>query len=186
MSELKIENFVMEDGRLAEKHVKDEGNQKVTDIYVEPKRNKNLAHRIIEKKANVVISREIETIDENTGEVIEKKVESCDPTDKMEVREHIVASPSMYAQSVQEDPCYVTKQDLSRFAGEMASQTKEAILLATKALSAGHKNETVSAMQIAVGEKIEEQKATNSSKELFLYALVGLGAAAILYVQFVM
>lgn len=60
--------FVFNDGRKAEKVEIDEGKTKITEIYVEPKPEKKLAQRIIEKYC--VCEREIETIDEATGEVI--------------------------------------------------------------------------------------------------------------------
>ena len=48
---------------------------KVTEVYVEPKQEKKLAKRITEKLC--VCEREIETIDESTGEVISKVVEKA-------------------------------------------------------------------------------------------------------------
>lgn len=67
------EEFVFEDGRKAEKVEIDEGKTKVIEIYVEPKPEKKLAQRITEKYC--VCEREIETIDEITGEVLNKVVE---------------------------------------------------------------------------------------------------------------
>jgi hypothetical protein len=67
------DEFLYEDGRKAEKIEIDEGKIKVTEVYVEPKVEKKLAQRITEKYC--VCEREIETIDENTGEVISKIVE---------------------------------------------------------------------------------------------------------------
>ena len=65
--------FVVDDGRKAEKIEVDHGKTKVTEIYVEPKPEKKLAQRITEKYC--VCEREIEIIDENTGEVVERVVE---------------------------------------------------------------------------------------------------------------
>lgn len=68
------DEFLLEDGRKAEKVEVDQGKTKVTEIYVEPKPpQKKLAKRITEKYC--VCEREIETIDEVTGQVVEKVVE---------------------------------------------------------------------------------------------------------------
>jgi hypothetical protein len=67
------DEFVFEDGRKAQKVEMDHGKTKVTEIYVEPKPEKKLAQRITEKYC--VCEREIEIIDENTGEVVEKIIE---------------------------------------------------------------------------------------------------------------
>ena len=67
------EDFVFDDGRKAEKLEIDQGKTKVIEIYVEPKSEKKLAKRITEKYC--VCEREIETIDEITGEVVSKIVE---------------------------------------------------------------------------------------------------------------
>lgn len=70
------DEFLYEDGRKAEKIEKEEGKTKVTEVYVEPKVEKKLAQRITEKYC--VCEREIETIDENTGEVVSKVVEKVE------------------------------------------------------------------------------------------------------------
>lgn len=62
------EEILFDDGRKAEKIEKEEGKAKVTEIFVEPKLEKKLAQRITEKYC--VCERIIETIDENTGEVV--------------------------------------------------------------------------------------------------------------------
>ena len=46
---------------------------KVTEVYVEPKQEKKLAKRITERLC--VCEREIETINESTGEVVDRVVE---------------------------------------------------------------------------------------------------------------
>lgn len=65
--------FLYEDGRKAEKVEIDNGKTKVVEVYVEPKLEKKLAQRITEKYC--VCEREIETIDEKTGEVLSRVVE---------------------------------------------------------------------------------------------------------------
>lgn len=65
--------FIFDDGRKAEKVEIDQGKTRVVEIYVEPKPEKKLAQRITEKYC--VCEREIETIDELTGEVVDRVVE---------------------------------------------------------------------------------------------------------------
>ena len=62
------EEILFDEGRKAEKIEKEEGKTKVTEIFVEPKLEKKLAQRVTEKYC--VCERIIETIDENTGEVV--------------------------------------------------------------------------------------------------------------------
>jgi len=70
-----MSEFILDDGRKAEKV---ENNvdplTKVTEVYVEPKPSKRLSQRVTEKFC--VCEREIETIDEDTGEVVSKVVEN--------------------------------------------------------------------------------------------------------------
>lgn len=73
-----MSEFTLDDGRKAEK-VENKIDQftKVTEVYVEPKLTKKLSQRITEKLC--VCEREIETIDEYTGEVVSKVIEKvCD------------------------------------------------------------------------------------------------------------
>lgn len=67
------EEFIFNDGRKAEKVEIDQGKTKVIEVYVEPKLEKKLAQRITERYC--VCEREIETIDEATGEVVDRVVE---------------------------------------------------------------------------------------------------------------
>lgn len=71
--------FLLEDGRKAEKVEIDQGKVKVTEIYVEPKQDKKLSQRITEKYC--VCERQIETIDENTGEVVSTIIEKVSGDD---------------------------------------------------------------------------------------------------------
>jgi uncharacterized membrane protein len=69
-----MSEFVFQDGRKAEKvENKIDPMTNVTEIYVEPKQEKKLAQRITEKFC--VCEREIETINESTGEVVDRFVE---------------------------------------------------------------------------------------------------------------
>ena len=74
-----MSEFTLNDGRKAEK-IENEVDQftKVTEVFVEPKLPKKLSQRITERLC--VCEREVETIDETTGEVLSKVVEKvcCD------------------------------------------------------------------------------------------------------------
>lgn len=70
-----MQEFTLDDGRKAEKIENAvDPTTKVTEIYVEPKQVKKLSQRITEKFC--VCEREIETIDESTGEVVSRVVEN--------------------------------------------------------------------------------------------------------------
>lgn len=69
-----MSEYTLEDGRKASKT---ENNidplTKVTEVYVEPKLQKKLSQRITERLC--VCEREIETLDETTGEVVSREVQ---------------------------------------------------------------------------------------------------------------
>lgn len=69
-----MSEFTLEDGRKAEKVENNPDNlTKVIEVYVEPKFQKRLSQRITEKFC--VCEREVETINEDTGEVVSRVVE---------------------------------------------------------------------------------------------------------------
>jgi N-methylhydantoinase A/oxoprolinase/acetone carboxylase beta subunit len=76
--ESKMSEFTLDDGRKAEKLENNlDPMTKVTEVYVEPKLQKKLSQRITERFC--VCEREIETLDEATGEVVNRIVEkTCD------------------------------------------------------------------------------------------------------------
>jgi len=70
-----MSEFTLEDGRKAEKVENNPDSlTKVTEVYVEPKPTKKLSQRITERFC--VCEREIETVDEATGEVVDRVVEN--------------------------------------------------------------------------------------------------------------
>jgi hypothetical protein len=64
---------------------------------MEEERPLKLRQRVVEKKKNVVYEREIQTVDD-TGNVIEAKVESCEPRVDLRLVDHI-ATVGVNAQS---------------------------------------------------------------------------------------
>lgn len=111
----KIEKWTLEDGRRAERHVKDSGEERVIELHVEDERPLRLQQRIVEKTKPFVYEREIEVVDKS-GNVVEKKVESVEPKVQMQLVEHlgVAAGDTFSAQSVKEDDCdcHVTKEEM--------------------------------------------------------------------------
>lgn len=123
-----------EDGRYGEKRVKEvvdsDGVKRIyEELWVEPRPEKRLAKRQIKHIRPVVHTIETEIVDEETQEVIDRKIESVDPEPRMELRRHIVSESTLAAQSAPKDDgdcdCWVTRDEL-----------KEAIVAAVKAVSA--------------------------------------------------
>ena len=70
-----MSEYILDDGRKAERKENNlDSLTKVTEVYVEPKAQKKLAQRITERLC--VCERQLETIDEETGEVVERVVEN--------------------------------------------------------------------------------------------------------------
>jgi hypothetical protein len=73
--ETNMSEFILDDGRKAEKVENNPDSlTKVTEVYVEPKPSKKLSQRITERFC--VCEREVETVDEETGEVVDRVVEN--------------------------------------------------------------------------------------------------------------
>ena len=94
-----IEKWTMEDGRRAERHVTNNGNEKIMEVYVEDSRPLRLQQRMVEKTKPFIYERKIETLDKD-GNVIEQKTEAVEPKVQMQLVEHIVADKPIKAQSV--------------------------------------------------------------------------------------
>jgi hypothetical protein len=107
------EDIRLEDGRKGERHIIDEAGddgsvKRTIELFVEPKIEKKLSKRVVEYTRPTIFKREIESIDEATGQV-DHKIESVDPNVKMELRQHIVDTP-VEALGVKEEP--VTRAEL--------------------------------------------------------------------------
>jgi hypothetical protein len=81
MEDNKIEKWTLEDGRKAEKVIvekklENEEVERVIEIKFESERPLSVQQRIVERYKPFVYERRIETIDPNTGEVLEVKVEN--------------------------------------------------------------------------------------------------------------
>ena len=172
MEEVRIEKLTMEDGRQAERHVKEEGycdeNQtRVVDLYVEPERPKHLAKRIVEKRRPCVFRREIETIDEN-GEVVDRKVESIDPEDKMELRSHIATVNTLAAQSTEDEcDCPVTAAQLKDVMVDLADRLSH-----REVASLSQEPAEVVALQDTVSERVLTKSTSEISQTTWMLLMV--------------
>ena len=109
----KIEKWTLDDGRRAERHVKETSEERVIELHVEDERPLRLQQRVIEKSKPFVYEREIEVVDKE-GNVVEKKVEAIEPKVHMQLVEHLATvDNSVAAQSVKEDcDCHITKEEM--------------------------------------------------------------------------
>lgn len=117
MSDLKKQSVWTEDGRVGEKVIKEvsgkDGKRTVfEELWVEPKIEKRLAKKVAKHYRPVVHMIETEIIDEETQEVLDRKVESIDHESKMEVRRHITSEVSLSSATDENDNPYVTRQEL--------------------------------------------------------------------------
>ena len=112
-----VEYIRWEDGRHAEKHVKEsfdpctgEG-EKVVEYYVEEERPKPL-HKVVREKLGVhVKERTVEDVD-TAGNVVARVVESTDPAaSRLQIIERSAVAPAV-AQSDDSDGCYVTREEM--------------------------------------------------------------------------
>ncbi|MHA2043222.1 MAG: hypothetical protein ACW99G_00425 [Candidatus Thorarchaeota archaeon] len=127
MSEASNKHVWTEDGRSGEKRVKEvvgnDGSKTIyEELWVEPKQEKRLSTRLTKHIRPVVHTIETELIDEETQEILDRKIESIDHDSKMEIRRHIKSEQTLVAQST-DDCSYVTRDEL-----------KDAIVQAVKAV----------------------------------------------------
>jgi hypothetical protein len=204
--------FLWEDGRRAEKIVVDDNEcdgVRVTEVYVEPAVEKKLAQRVIERRKPVVYEREIETIDESTGEVVEKVVEGHEPRAQMHVIERYMPE-TVGAQSVVHDhkdddcDCNVSRE-------ELREDIKDAVLALAKVVGKngngngnghghvhhaheghGYHAQAVAepAPQVSVQSVLEERLETKKSKvsplNVLLLAVISAQVAGLAWILFVM
>jgi len=128
MEDVRVDKFRLKDGRYGETKVREVRDpdecgraETVYEHFEEEPRQLQLRKRVVEKKRPVVYERVVESID---GEqVVERRVESCDPTVNMQLREHIaLASPPVQEK---QDPCYATVDDLKQAMLAVAEAVKE-------------------------------------------------------------
>lgn len=176
--------FFLEDGRKAEKKVMqlavDNEEQKiVTELWTEPKIEKKLSQRIVSYKKPLVYKREIETIDENTGDVLEKQVESLDSDVKVQYRE-VTKEPTVsslsYEPSNIDTSAFVTKEDLK---GALAETTMSLV----RAIKDSQPKKTAQSLnyQEIIKEKVEN---SDDVKGWGAWAILAALGAVFVYVTF--
>lgn len=184
------QNVFLEDGRRAEKVIQlnsdpSSGEERiVTEFWEEPKIEKKLTKRVVDYKKPLVYKREIEFTDE-TGEIIEKKVESVESESKLELREHIKVSPQVESLSVSnnQDSSYVTREELQ-------GVVSEGIMMLARTLkqNTGENANKVSALSI-LDEKYKTDTPVDdngTTKDYILWVVLGLISGAYVYVTFMM
>lgn len=114
-----MSEFTLDDGRKAEKIENNSDSlTKITETYIEPKPQKRLAQRVIERLC--VCERETQTINEETGEVVDSIVENlCSPSEVS-----VVATPEKTPMKKAVERNLLTKSDKTYyvFGGIIAAQ----------------------------------------------------------------
>jgi 20S proteasome alpha/beta subunit len=170
MEDNKIEKWTLEDGRKAEKVIvekklENEEVERVIEIKFESERPLSVQQRIVERYKPFVYERRIETIDPNTGEVLEVKVENL--------------GEGMSAQYAGEtlDSDYVTKKEMV-----------EAIIKAVKSSKENTSNTSSKEFKIKSMGLAQEISEVNSPKydvkNIALSTLVLLQVIGLIYLLF--
>lgn len=95
-----MSEYTLEDGRKAEKIENNiDPMTKVIEVYVEPKARMKLSQRITEKFC--VCEREIETVDEESGEVVSRVVENLCGTSTLSTTSEETATKSSVRMAVE-------------------------------------------------------------------------------------
>ncbi|MHA2427794.1 MAG: hypothetical protein ACXADB_07205 [Candidatus Hermodarchaeia archaeon] len=169
----RVEPIVAEDGRRAERKTlktfdpdSREGVE-VVETSIEPKVDLRLARRETIKTRPVVHRREVELIDEETGEVLETEVESIDPEIRMEVRERIVSAAAL---PKEEESEFVTRAELRQDLLDVVDHLKE---------DRGYSHVSAQSM---VEQRLGEKSSLSSWVNVGLMALAGALAAGIIWV----
>ncbi len=193
MEDVKKQTIHLEDGRKADKIVQELSDpntgisQIVTEVHAEPVIEKKLCQRVIETKKPVIVRREIEVIDEVTGEIVKRTIESSEPEARMEVREQIHTNATVAALNAKNDcDCYVTQEDMQKTFSDGFMAVARALSNVHEAPVTMQSADRVS-MQSIVGEKIEgAQTMLGDWQGTILWSIVGVLSAGFAYVVFFM
>lgn len=194
MSDITINKIYLEDGREAERHVQEDENEKVVEIYVEPpqqKPEKLLNKRIIEKKRPIIYERIIETLD--NGEVVDRKIETLDPKIDYKALETYVPIVKEAEKTQPFNNEFLTKEHIQQIIDEAIEKyaTKEdmqqAVLTTVKTLRKHEENPVVEklSMQKIVEERVGQSK-TVSMVNIGLAVLIVSQMGALAYILFFM
>jgi len=199
----KIEKWTLEDGRRAERHVKESTDERVIELHVEDERPLRLQQRVVEKSKPFVYEREIEVVDKE-GNVVEKKLESIEPKVQMQLVEHLgtVGDVGVSAQSVDKDDCdcHVTKEEM---VDTIISAIKASRQMDAQVAALSHKEkpmhkarkmrpapvaEVNGIRSLGLAEEIanKEKAAPEGMTDKVLMGLIGLLAIGVVYMLFFM
>jgi hypothetical protein len=190
----KVEKWTLEDGRRAERHVKDSGEERVIELRIEEERPLRLEQRIVEKTRPFVYEREISVIDKS-GNVVEKKVESIDPKVQMQLVDHIVVKNNdmLSAQSVKENyDCHVTKEEMiDTIISAIKASRQMDDQVSAMSLKNNHKNmvKNVNGLKsLGLAEEIANKESTskNGVADKILMGVIGVLAISVVYMLFFM
>lgn len=186
----KIEKWTLEDGRRAERHVKDSGEERVIELHIEDERPLRLQQRIVEKTKPFVYEREIEVVD-TSGNVVEKKVESIEPKVQMQLVEHIgiANNNAMSAQSVKEDcDCHVTKEEMVDTIISAIKASRQMDNLDKKAHKRVKSVNGIRSLGLAeeIANKDKETVVNDGTTDKILMGVIGLLAVGVVHMLFFM
>lgn len=126
---VQIEKWTLEDGRRAERHIKEVGDERIIELHIEELRPMRLQQRIVEKVKPFVYEREIEMVDSD-GNVVEKKVEAIEPKVQLQLVDHIAVAqtrPVNVVSSVKEEVKSVNGVRSFGVAEEIAKQDEKVV-----------------------------------------------------------
>lgn len=190
---IKIEKWIQEDGRRAERRITEtkfdsEGQaERTIELHIEDARPLKLQQRIVEKIKPVMFERKIETINPLTGEIVERKVETIEQTVPMQVVDHIgvldsnkktdpVVESNFESSMPEGAPAYLQSKDLQMLVDLLKnSQNADSSEFETKLKSLG------AAAQVA-----KKSKKETFSNDKFLMVVIVAQVIALGYVLFFM
>lgn len=179
--EVKVEKIRLEDGRHAERHVRDNGDEVVVELHVEPERELKLSQRVIEKKKPVVYERAVEKFNKS-GDVVERKVEALEPEPKLEVRSQVERLKPKYERDAEEKAAASPQRFVTR------DELKEALVSALNVKEeARKKQQPVVKKKLTAAQEVADRvnaQEKPSWKVIGLVALIVAQIGALAYIMF--
>lgn len=176
MSNIKIEQLTLEDGRRAERHtsIDGEGNE-VVEMFVEEKQPLKLEKRIKREFKRVVAKETHETVkDGNVSEQIVKSLEADRP---LEVRSHIAVAD--HAKVI--DGEYVRKEDLSKV---VAEAVVAGVSVLAEQMQPSKPAPLFSAQSVVEKNVEEKKKGNNIATTIILGVIVAVQIAFVAYLWY--
>jgi hypothetical protein len=196
-----VEKWVLDDGRRAEKRVteskgEDGQSERVIELHVEDERPLRLQQRVKERAKPFVFERMVETVDPKTGEVVEQKLESCEPKVQMQLVEHISTGSKdevVSAQSVDDCDCHVTKEEMIETVIAAIKAVKDEVVVQSVPEKSMKVRRQVSDFSdglksLGVVDEIEKRVDVSgySTSDKFLIGVIAAMSAGLVYIVFFM